>query len=129
MITCKLVLCAESIVRDSETNTVSAFSLLEEMSAPRFPVAVPRLASLFLLEKEPKDEDMQNYQYILTLANQELLRSPVEVRFEGKLRTRVMVNVQGLLIPAPGELRARLELQGRELGSWSMAVSMAPPPA
>lgn len=125
MISCKLVVCGESIVRDADTNAVSAFNIIEEMSAPAFPVAVPRLATLFLLERAADDKDPDGAEYVLSLSGRELLRSAVTTSFDGKPRTRVMITVQGLLLPTEGDLRAALHLGGSELAAWTIPVTAA----
>lgn len=122
MITSKLTVCAESIVRDAETNTVSVFNVLEEIGAPTFPLTIPKLSVLFILERGADDPETIECVVTLTLKENELggISGPVE--FRGTLATRLIVVVEGTVLAEPGVLIASISLSERELGSWGIRV-------
>ncbi|MDP6087779.1 MAG: hypothetical protein QGF68_17305, partial [Nitrospinota bacterium] len=57
-----------------------------------------------------------------TLDGSEIARIPSSINFQGKLSTRSIVVIQGLVVPAPGVLKASLQLDEREIGSWEVRI-------
>ena len=50
-------LVAENVVIDRQTNQVSAFNILEDLSAPSFPARIPKAVALTLWCTETGDQD------------------------------------------------------------------------
>ena len=50
MIQLKLLLCAQGVVRDADSNNVSAFNILESIQAAGFPMFIQQLDILALLD-------------------------------------------------------------------------------
>jgi hypothetical protein len=122
MIRPKLAVCAESVVRDAETNAVSVFNILEEIGASMFPVTVPKLSALFLLERGMDDPEVLEWDMTLSLGENELGSLVGPVDFQGARLTRLIMVIQGVVLPEPGILTASLRSNGHELGSWQIRV-------
>jgi hypothetical protein len=129
MIQLKLAVCAESVVRDGETNTVSVFNILEEITALSFPAAIPKLSVLFMLERENDDPDRIDCLITFTLGEKELGRAEMEGNFEDKFRNRLMLVVQGVMLPEPGILSVNLTVDGKPMGGWQALVRVGDVPA
>src|SRR4051812_40196738 len=113
-----LSLCAESVIRDGETNNVTAVNLLEQVNASMYPVALTKFAALFGLAKDPVDHQTTPGVIRITLNKNEIAKFPINIDFQGKDRTRVIVNLQGLVATTPGVLRTALWIGGNELGAY-----------
>lgn len=124
MIQLKLAVCAESVVRDAETNTVSVFNIIEDISTSSFPVGIPKLSALFMLERSARDPERVDCLVTLTRDDQEIGRVTIEGDFGGKLRTRVILFAQGVIIDEPGILTIALTVSGEAMGAWHIPVRM-----
>src|SRR5688572_5906055 len=102
MIQPKLAVSAEAIIRDAETNTISVFSIIEEISAASFPIGIPKLSTLFLLERDQGDPEHIDAIILLSLNDKEIGQATIHSNFEGKLRTRLILVAQGVVIEEPG---------------------------
>ncbi len=125
MIKSRLAVCSESIVRDAETNNISVFNILEELASPEFPFFLPRFAAIFYLERDEHDPDVINASITITLNDKQIGHATGDNNFEGKTRTRLILAVQGLVIPEPGLLKAAVLVDDQELSSWSIIVQEA----
>jgi hypothetical protein len=125
MIKSKLAVCSESIVRDAETNNLSIFNMLEELTSIEFPFVLPRFATLFYLERDEQDPNVIDATITLSLNTTLIGQAVGKGDFEEKSRTRIILAVQGLVIPEPGVLTATVSVDGQELSSWSIIVQKA----
>src|SRR5215216_1444185 len=98
MIRSTLAVCAESIVRDSETNNISVFNIIEELRAPGFPIVFPKLSTLFVLERDKEDPSHVEGTVIIRLDEKELAQAAINGDFENTLRTRIILTAQGVVI-------------------------------
>jgi hypothetical protein len=99
-----LVLAAENISIDQSTRRMSIFNLLEELSAAGFPGMLPSVAVLVLLERVGIEPEKVPLRISATLNNDTLFDLPFDADFQGKLRTRGIINLQGIVLPAAGML-------------------------
>lgn len=104
----KLCLVAEGIVRDAETNSISVYNILEGITANGFPLLVQRMAFLALFERDESEPEAHAGHFTVSLGDNQLLTGEQRINFRGKLRTRSIVRIQGLLFPTPGEARFAL---------------------
>jgi len=110
------------VLRDAVTNNMSLVGILDYVNTFGFPTLLAKLGCLFVLERDEADPAQYQGEVTITLGERELGRSPVAADFQDQVTTRVVVNLQGLMLPEPGALRFRLDVDGRELGSWSIMV-------
>lgn len=104
MLRVKYALCAEGIVRDAATNSITAYNILEEVNAIGFPVVMPRLAIVVVVERGATDSAKQNARLRITLGDHELFSHELGLDFQEKFVSRAIISLQGLVIPAAGML-------------------------
>ncbi len=123
MIRGKMGLCAESVVRDAETNSISVFNILEDIAASVFPLFLQKLVFFALLERDEEDPAEYDLRFVVEHPSQDLFNASFHIDFQGRLRTRAIVNLQGLVIPAPGPITFRLRSESDELASYTIGVT------
>lgn len=123
----RLIVCCETNILDSRTNTVSCINLIEEIGSPQFPLLIPQFGVVALFEKEEGDQAVETCELRVKIGEAELLRGPLEIVFGVGRLHRSLVTLQGLVIPITGSLVASLERDGQELGKWEIPVFQADP--
>ena len=122
MIHAKLGVCAESVVRDAETNAISVFNIFEDLKASSFPVAIPKLSALFILERDTDDPAQVDCLVTIRLGKKEIGRVTLGGDFEDKFRTRVILVAQGVVIDKPGNLVISCIVNNKTMGAWTIPV-------
>lgn len=122
MITCKLAVCAESVVRDAETNAVSVFNIVEAAQGKGFPLVVPRLSCLFILTREDSDPTDYSGSMRIAAGTREIAQYPISVNFQDSCLNRSIVVIEGLVVPGPGPVQVSLWLRDEEKGMWQFEV-------
>ncbi len=122
MLGCRLVVCAESVVRDALTDSISVFNILEEINAQTFPLEIPKLSCLFLLTRGSADDRVhEGFIRILDSAI-EIISVPVTIDFDDEYRNRHIVAIGGVRVLRPGELKIELRVLGQAIGEWTIPV-------
>jgi hypothetical protein len=124
MIKPSLSIGAESVVIDGATNAVSLMNVIEEIRAAQFPVLIQKLALLFVLERTESDPGRPEAHLQISLSDKPLGGLKVLVDFQSQLRTRCIINIAGIPVPRPGELRADLRIAGQVLASWHVNIKL-----
>ena len=75
-----------------------------------------------MLERENDDPDRVDCLITFTLGEKELGWAEVEGNFEDKFRNRLMLVVQGVMLPEPGILSVNLTVDGKPMGGWQALV-------
>jgi hypothetical protein len=120
-----LVTASEGISRDADTNAISVFGIVEDIQSPGFPLALD--LNVLALIKRNEDEAEQPVQWRALLNEQLLHEGPLNAKFQGKLRTRSILRLGGLVVPAPGVLAFEIMINGQPAGRWSIPVSKLEP--
>ncbi|SRR5713101_6171815 len=126
-----LLVVAEGVVVDSETNLVSLFNVLEEITPLGFPFLIPRLTVVATTQRDEGDPPVPADCSMRFLLDQDLLlEAPADINFRDRPRNRFKLTIGGLLIPRPGKLTVSLVVGGATLNSYAIAVRPAiNPPA
>lgn len=126
----KFFLCADSTTIDSRTNTISAFHIYEEAQAASYPLVLPRLAILVSIEREPSESNTPPLSLQGNLADlPPLFTVPINVTFSSdKTTARIVADINGLVIPAPGILHLSLLFNGESLATWDVKFNKGEPP-
>jgi hypothetical protein len=129
MITVPICFAALAVVRDAETNSVSAFNILEGIVPSGLPVFLAQAALFILWEREPDDPRQSQGTFTVRINQQELLTSRQGIDFgEPPLRrTRTVVRMNGLVVPAPGELTFSFRLDDGAEARYSIEVTQPRP--
>ncbi len=111
MIRSKLCVLAENVVQDIRTNTMSIFSVVEEINAQGLPLFVPKITFLVLWEKDLTDPAQYDAEFSVNLNEQNLHNAPIHLDFRDVQKHRSVVAMEGLVIPQPGQLIFRIRIQ------------------
>jgi len=104
-------------------NTLSAFHVLEQLSAPSFPVVLPRISVIGLFVREELDPETLQLQLKVVSGAQEVFDGPVTASFQQQPVARIILEMHGLVIPGPGDLSFLITDGDSPLCSWVVAVN------
>ena len=124
MITSSSMLCADRVIRDAETNSISVINILEEITPEGLPLFIPRVMIFALLHRN-KEEDPSQIKCTLRIGigDNKLLERELDIDFQDKGRNRTIINIGGLVISTNGILEASLFLEERLLNQFSFIVN------
>ena len=126
MISSRLMFCADGIAIDQRTNTVSAFSIVEEAHPEGFPAVLPRLHVVTWLEREDEDEPRVQLTLRVGLGDETLVDRPIDIDFQARLKTRSIVVLTGVTVPRLGILQISLWNGDQRVNTYEIFVT---PPA
>lgn len=127
MIRPKICFAALAVIRDAETNTVSAFNILEGLIALGFPFFLQSLRLFVLWQREPGDPARVDGTFRVRIEEQELATAPMNADFQGGLLNRTVIKLDGLIIPRAGSLHMVCELTTGARAEYQVNVE-APAP-
>lgn len=126
----RLIVCAQSVSIDQRSNSLSIFSIIEELNLPVFPYAVPYMAVAILLSREATDPSVPtNLNLRIYQNNQQTFRASLNANFQQQLRLRLVVDIQAVVLQAPGVIRVSVNQDDREMGAWKIYVNNIGPGA
>lgn len=124
MVRFRLLLAAEYLVRDADSQKTSAFNIFDAAITPEgFPVLVPNFGVLTVIDRDAEDGTQFTALLTITLGEQQLMRGEFPVNFQQKLVHRHFARVAGLIIPGPGRLSIRAALPGDIVATYDIPVS------
>ena len=124
----KYLFCAEGVVVDVQTNSVTVYSLVEEVRTMAFPVVIPKLAICCSMIRDPGDESQPRIILKLTLDDETIFMTNSMVNFSDKPGARIVVNLNGVKITKAGVLKYGVYLQDQMLGENEFRVSLMETP-
>lgn len=124
MITSSLMLCADRVIRDAETNNISVIGILEGITPEGLPLFVPRLMIFALLNRD-KEEDPSQIKCTIRIGigDSKILEHELDIDFQDKARNRTIVNIGGLVISTNGMLEVSLLLGKQLLNKFNFIVN------
>jgi hypothetical protein len=129
MYSAKLMLCAEGVVRDAESNTVSVYNIFEEIRSATFPVIIPKLFILLITQRDPAQDPPTPAASIRIQLDSDLLdETKMEVNFQDKSRNRFILGVGGLVVTRPGTLRFIANVAHARMAEYTVTVQKVGPP-
>lgn len=108
----KLFICSSSSALDARTNSISIFHVLEEVHAPAYPIVIPGMSVIALLELDDGELINQEMKLRVFLGDQQLFAAPFQTNFQVRRKARAIADFNGLVVPAPGMLRVLLHWGG-----------------
>ncbi len=102
------ILCSE-VIRNAENNRISIYNIIEEIYAKSYPITVPQIGFLVILEREKGDRT--NFHLRLKVFNNDeiLFEELFESKFETPTpRVRNIIHLTGVKIEDEGHLRFEL---------------------
>jgi hypothetical protein len=114
------IACSTSSAVDAKTNRLSLFHVLDEISAPGFPLTLATICVASLFEREVEEDPLQIYNLAFSLNSALLASFPMQVEFHKARRNRAVNTIAGLSIPAPGMVLVSIVQKNRVLAQWPM---------
>ena len=122
---CNQLICAQSVITDKTSNQISIINIYETALVALFPTQIPVLTLYISFEREDGDELDVSVLLLITLNETEILRQPMSITFiDGDPRNNTTVNMQGLIIGGPGELKFSILANDNELETYSFAIKL-----
>lgn len=129
MIELQYAIAAQRLVRDAQTNTISAFDILEEIQSPTFPLLLQRLDAVAVFERTADDPQRPRATVTVKLDEDTIFSGDMTVDFDKVLRTRSLLSFAGMVIQRPGVLFIEFTVQGENKGRIRMPVQAVAMPA
>jgi hypothetical protein len=117
-----LFTCSHSVALDARTNNVSLFHIIEQISFPTFPVVCPPLVALTMMVRKPDESETPKLTMKWTLNDSSIFEFPMEVNFQGLMRSRNFADIGGMVLQGPGILRAEVCLDDSWEAEWRIEV-------
>ena len=84
---------------------LSAIDLFDDLQAESFPLFLPRMSLLWVLEREANEPGQFEGQVTISLENQQLAKVPFSANFDQQTLIRQIVSIGGLVVQQPGRVR------------------------
>jgi len=123
MIRSSLMLCADGVIRDAETNNISVFKIFETITPEGLPLLIPRFMVLAFLERDDSDPSEIKCSLQITLSEETILEQVLDINFQGKKRNRTIINIGGLPVRKQGTLETSLWLDNEKLNHYNIEVA------
>ena len=117
-----LFVVSDNMAIDARSNNVSIFTLLEEIGSPVFPILVPRVTVTAIFEREPDEPDAA-FQMRAAMGDKILFETPMGADFQGRSRTRSILEIGGFAVPGPGVIEFKLVKDGVTKVFWKVQVT------
>jgi hypothetical protein len=128
MISTKLTVCGQTIIRDVDSNNISVVNIYEGFTAQGFPLLLPGFSFLVVVERQAGDARNHAGRFDIRLGDTVLASSNMNVDFQGQSRTRQIIRIAGLVITAPGIVASRFYIGDQMLGEYKFEVEQGAAP-
>ena len=115
-------LCVESAVIDKTTNRLSLFHVLEQINAASFPVPCPKFSVVTVVSRNLNEPNKEELEVRLSLNRKHIVSMPISIDFQKGKLSRFIGELQGLVLPGPGILRASLRHNNRTVNTWDIEI-------
>jgi len=124
----KVLLAADTVIRDAATNSVSAIHVFEQFAPPGYPLLVPRLTVFAMLEREHGDAAAVVARLQIRLDGTNIFERDTDVNFGESLINRIVLQFQGFVLPAAGTVRMVLAVGDQQVESYGIQAIAPPAP-
>ena len=122
-------ICGEEIVEDQRTGALYAHKLFDSLEVLQFPVIIPQITFLNLLERLESEPEKHEFNLTLRLDGVEIFRVVALSDFRGGTVHRNIIRIQQLAVPRPGRFQAIFRLEKQEISRYELVLRQAPIPA
>jgi hypothetical protein len=120
VISLQWLLTAKGASIERETSAMTIFNTISGFRADGFPLFLPQVAVAALVRRKNRSSDQKSTLTLeITLNKDMLFKGDIAIDFQDKLNNHLCINIQGMVIPAPGEVVFTLRRKKKELGSFS----------
>lgn len=128
MIKSKFLLVSKDISLDAFTQTLSLFTLIENLNAPQVPFVMPKLmATTFVERTDLSKEEHPKIKMIIKNNEKIIQEKEQEVNFKGKLWHKRINSFNNLKIEEFGELNFSIEYNWEEINRRTIAINEVKP--
>ena len=127
MIELHTLICCEIISRDADTNKLILVNLFEPLEAEAFPLFLPNFSVLAHFLRADTDPENPTGTLSIKVGVTEVLTAPMNIDFKGKMNTRAIARIQGLIVTEPGIVSTTLRIEGGVEGSYSFTFKLRVP--
>jgi len=124
----RYALCARRVVCDATENDVTAIGIVEDFVAVGFPLVMSRLALVWAFAREPDEPAQLNGVIKASVDGESLHEAPFNIDFQGKLASRVILNLLGFVCPKPGLYKLTFSVGGEDRAFAVFRADAAPRP-
>jgi hypothetical protein len=124
----QFAILAQSVSVDRFTNRLSIFNVLDQIASPHFPVFLPELCFVVMLQRTANEPN--TFDTVIRISNGEAVigQANMHVDFQGQLVNRSVSNFQGLPIFNPGEIQVNFNFPNGESVGARLPVLQLPLP-
>jgi uncharacterized protein DUF6941 len=126
MISCRLTLCAEAVIKDADTDSLSVFNIFDELAPSSFPFTLPKMTCLFFVGHDGKEGTVIPASLIITKGENEFFKRPIELDFRQRRTSKLVFYFHAVPFDGPGTVRVALVHEDREVGGWSFVIKDVP---
>jgi len=117
---------SDSAVIDRRTNALSIFNIHGEITAESFPVAIPRLTIIAVVERREDEEERPDLVLRIKQGNDRLFEQRFSVDFQGKEVARHIIELRGLVVSRPDPLVIQLLRNSRQIAVYRIIMKAVP---
>jgi hypothetical protein len=118
-----LFLCAQTIIRDAETNNLSLINLLEDITTETLPALLPNFGVLITFERDSGDAPILTGTLNITLNDEPIFDHGLTVNFLELSRTRQMINISSFPLPKPGLIKLKFEAENKVEATYFIRIN------
>jgi hypothetical protein len=123
MITSRLMLCAEAVIRDGDTNSISVFNILERITPEIIPFIMSKIVVLIVLEREEKDQPKVSAQLTVGMNGIDLLNLPMQLDFQNNKQTRTILTLREVKLSQAGNTELSFYVNNVLVNSYSIQIA------
>lgn len=118
-------LVAESVSVDQQTNRISFFNVVEQVSSSKFPATIPQIIAVAGWNTDEGD-DKKDFQVTVRITSPGGEPKDFHLNFRmGAKRSRAILVFQGIKLAGPGKLVVELSLNDKHQAAHSIDVELA----
>lgn len=112
---------------DAQSNTITLFSVLEQVGGPNLPLALPTFVIVTLWQREEGEEGAKFFQRTRLIApdGEEIFNLEADFRLH-KIRHRMFLTVGGTPFKMEGRYNIEVSIRREEAGGWGEPVAVYP---
>jgi uncharacterized protein DUF6941 len=126
MISCRLALCAEAVIKDVDTEALSVFNIFDELVPSSFPFTLPKMTCLFFMSYDGKEGAVVSASLVITKGEDEFFKRPIEIDFRERRTSKLVFYFHAIPFDGPGTVRVALVHERREVGGWGFVIKDVP---
>jgi hypothetical protein len=127
MIAAEWMLCARGASIDRDSGALTVFGIADAMKPSEYPFAIQQMSVVCRVKRQETDGAIVEAKLRITLNGKILFETPFVLDFESKPSSNLVIGLNGLVVPAPGEVQFSLLLGSRTLVKTSFSAIQLEP--